>query len=44
MIIDKLIQNTEFNLKQSVIMLAGVLGMLLALPVLANGGADAGIE
>ncbi|MET0003452.1 MAG: Na/Pi cotransporter family protein [Candidatus Thiodiazotropha sp.] len=44
MIIDKLIQNTEFNLKQSVIMLAGVLGMLLALPVLANGSADAGIE
>ncbi|MEW8521531.1 MAG: Na/Pi cotransporter family protein [Candidatus Thiodiazotropha endolucinida] len=44
MIIDKLIQNTEFNLKQSVIMLAGVLGMLLALPVLANGSTDAGIE
>ncbi|MEW8027388.1 MAG: Na/Pi cotransporter family protein [Candidatus Thiodiazotropha sp.] len=44
MIINKLIQNTEFNLRQSLIMLACVLGMLMALPVFADGGADAGIE
>ncbi|MES9973789.1 Na/Pi cotransporter family protein [Candidatus Thiodiazotropha sp. LNASS1] len=44
MIIDKFIQNTEFNLKQSIILLAGVLGLLLALPVFADGSADAGIE
>ncbi|MEW8050814.1 MAG: Na/Pi cotransporter family protein [Candidatus Thiodiazotropha sp.] len=44
MIINKLIQNTEFNLRQSLIILACVLGMLMALPVFADGGADAGIE
>ncbi|MEW8069993.1 MAG: Na/Pi cotransporter family protein [Candidatus Thiodiazotropha sp.] len=44
MIINKLIQNTEFNLRQSLTMLACVLGMLMALPVFADGGADAGIE
>jgi phosphate:Na+ symporter len=44
MSLDKFIQPPALNLKQLIILCMGLLGLSLALPVLADGGAEADIE
>ncbi|MCU7802039.1 MAG: Na/Pi cotransporter family protein [Candidatus Thiodiazotropha sp. (ex Lucinoma annulata)] len=44
MFLDKLIQNADFNPKQILILILGVIATLLVFPVFADGGTEKGIE